>query len=71
MTMKASGVPRETTRLVCKLYIPTTGKVYIPRDGTASRDRSNIGGGRVFSTTLLSFVLCSLLYAHEVPARQG
>ena len=38
----------------------------------------NIGEGqvkfrknRVFSATLLSFVLYSLLHAHEVPARQG
>jgi len=38
----------------------------------------NIGEGqvkyrkrRVFSTTLLSFVLCSLLHSREVPARQG
>src|SRR5271169_1812420 len=34
---------------------------------SASRDRSNIGGRRVFSATLLSFVLYSLLYAHEIP----
>ena len=38
---------------------------------TASRDRSKIGRGESFFTTLLSFVLCSLLYAHEIPARQG
>jgi hypothetical protein len=38
----------------------------------------NIGEGqvkyrkkRVFSATLLSFVLYSLLHSHEVPARQG
>ena len=38
---------------------------------TTSRDRSNIGGRRVFYTTLLSFVLCNLLYAHEIPAHQS
>jgi hypothetical protein len=39
---------------------------------------NNIGEGqvkyrkkRVFSATLLSFVLYSLLHSHEVPARQG
>jgi len=38
---------------------------------TASRDRSNIGGRCVFSTTLLPFVLYFLLHSHEIPARQG
>ena len=36
----------------------------------ASRDRSNIEAGDNF-TTHLSFVLYTLAYTHEVPARQG
>ena len=43
---------------------------------TTSRDGQRVGTGQiseagVSSTTLLSFVLYSLLHAHEVPAHQG
>ena len=52
---------------------PSYDVIYEVRVGTqgASRDRSNIGRGELFSTTLLSFVLYSLLHSHEIPARQG
>jgi hypothetical protein len=39
--------------------------------GYASRDRSNIRGIAFFVATLLSFVVYTLLLAHEIPARQG
>jgi hypothetical protein len=39
--------------------------------GRICRDRSNIGGGVEFLTTLLYFVLCSLPHTYEIPARQG
>jgi hypothetical protein len=49
------------------------GTVFRPEGTVApgSRDRSNIGGVAFFLATLLSFVVYTLLLAHEISARQG
>jgi hypothetical protein len=69
---KQPTMKRTTTRIFISIAFVSakTMEMEVRPVGT-SRDRSNIGGRYVFSTTRLYFVVYGLLYSHEIPARQS